>query len=67
MNTIIDLFKKKEPLIILGFLATILAGVYDEVQDKEITNWRLLLPIVLAVIGRQLVTPSAIVRAKNKE
>lgn len=47
---------KKEPLVILGIIATVAAGVYDEATNKHITNWRLLLPIVVTAIGRQLVT-----------
>lgn len=67
MQAIIDFIKKREPAVIIGILATIVSGVYDQVQGKEITNWRLLIPIVASVVIRQVVTPSAIVRAKNKE
>lgn len=67
MQAIIDFIKKREPAVIIGIVATVVAGVYDQVQGKEITNWRLLIPIIASVIIRQVVTPSAIVRAKNKE
>ena len=58
MSKIVHLIKR-EPVLLLGFLAVALQGVVEAATAEGVTTWGQLFTFVAALAGRQLVTPIA--------
>lgn len=48
-----------EPALVVGFIAGVAVSVQQLVAEGEPLTWKALLPIVVAAVIRQLVTPTA--------
>lgn len=52
-------FLKREPAVLLGALASLLMVLSAAIVDAGATDWETAVPVVVSVVIRQFVTPTA--------
>ena len=58
MSRIVDWVKGAEPALVVGAVAAGLVAVQEALQNGSVVSWHVLVPVFVAAVIRQFVTPT---------